>query len=152
MLGRSRVPWGSSVSGVTITPSDSLSGDTRHHLLPGLTLTRSVPSRAGVVTTVQILLRTSCWTNFSIGCLCTRGPHSLSVLSGLTLVARVTLHCFACLRNIPLYGETTLRLSIFIWWTLVCFHFLAVMNNAAVNMYKFLCGHINMFSLLLGTY
>lgn len=139
------------MSGVIISPSDSLSGDTRHHLLLGLTLTRSVPSRA-VVATVQILLRTSRWTNVSTGCPCTRGPHSLSVLAGLTLVARMTLHSFSCLSNIPLYGEPCCIYPFSFGGPLVCFHFLAVMNNAAVNMYKFLCGHSNMFSFLLGMY
>ena len=36
------------------------------------------------------------------------------------------------------------------WWTYDCFHFLAIMNNAVMDTFKFLCGYI--FSFLLGIY
>ena len=44
--------------------------------------------------------------------------------------------------NTSFYGCNTFVYSFISYGTLGCFHFLAAMNNAAMNfVYKFLCGH-----------
>lgn len=42
-------------------------------------------------------------------------------------------HSFLRLNNIPLYVYPTFCLFIILWWTLGCFHLLAIVNNAAIN-------------------
>ena len=56
---------------------------------------------------------------------------------------------FLQLNNIPLYGYTFCLSICQLMWTFRLFHFLAVINNMAINVCKF-C--VNMFSFLLAIY
>jgi hypothetical protein len=68
---------------------------------------------------------------------------SLIILSRFITVAWVTM-LFPCIVNVlPLYSYYKFAYLFISWWTFGFFLLCTIMNNAAHNIYKFLCGHKN---------
>lgn len=66
------------------------------------------------------------------------------------LYSEVVFHSFLCPSDSPLYGLVYFHPFVS-WWTVGCFYFLAVMNNALVNVCVQILGWY-MFLVLLGLY